>query len=381
MFQINKNLKLLPAIFLFLVSFFMFTSCNKEFDKAGGEITFPPNGTTPTLATLLDASDMTILKAAVTKAGLLPSLSNTSLRFTLFAPNDAAMTSSGISLAVINALSVSTVTSLMQYHVVPQVVSTASIPTTFPNLQYPTLLNPAPALSALLRLTTFPSRRANGIWVNNIPITVPDIQAVNGVMHKVALVVSPPSRYVYDRINTDADLSIFKAAIIRADEGLAPTSPTSIIGVMNNIGANLTVYAPSNQAFKNLISALTMGMIPTNAPDATYISFLASNNVTTQTVRGIVVYHITLSRAFTNNIPITALSIPTFLNLGIPSHPGITIASTFTGPSVSAATVKGVANATASNIAINPTPDPAGTSDQHFLNGVIHKIDQVLLPQ
>ena len=35
----------------------------------------------------------------------------------------------------------------------------------------------------------------------------------------------------------------------------------------------------------------------------------------------------------------------------------------------------------ASNIAINPTPAPGGTSDQHYLNGVIHKIDQVLRPQ
>jgi len=57
---------------------------------------------------------------------------------------------------------------------------------------------------------------------------------------------------------------------------------------------------------------------------------------------------------------------------------------TFTGPTtITSATVKGVgaANTTASNIAINPTPDPNGTSDQHFINGTLHKIDQVLFPQ
>jgi len=51
---------------------------------------------------------------------------------------------------------------------------------------------------------------------------------------------------------------------------------------------------------------------------------------------------------------------------------------------VTAATVKGAANATASNVIINALPflpDPAGTSDQHFINGTLHKINQVLLPQ
>jgi len=46
---------------------------------------------------------------------------------------------------------------------------------------------------------------------------------------------------------------------------------------------------------------------------------------------------------------------------------------------VGAATVKGLANASASNVIINPLP--AGSSDQHYVNGVMHKIDQVLLPQ
>ncbi|HSN60675.1 MAG TPA: hypothetical protein VLR49_07060, partial [Ferruginibacter sp.] len=71
--------------------------------------------------------------------------------------------------------------------------------------------------------------------------------------------------------------------------------------------------------------------------------------------------------------------IPTFLNSGITTHPGVTIIATFTGPVVSAATVKGVANATASNLILNPLP--SGSSDQHYINGVMHKIDQVLRPQ
>lgn len=169
-----------------------FTACNKlELDPVAN--TQPTQGTTPTLATLLDDPNYSILKAAVSKAKLLTTLAVPTVRYTLFAPDDAAFTASGISAAAIAGLDSATVTSIVKYHVVPQEIDAASIPASFPNFQYPSILNPAPSVSALLRLTTFPSKRAGlGAWVNNVPITGTDIQAVNGVMHKVFRVVAPP---------------------------------------------------------------------------------------------------------------------------------------------------------------------------------------------
>jgi hypothetical protein len=105
--------------------------------------------------------------------------------------------------------------------------------------------------------------------------------------------------------------------------------------------------------------------------------------LTAQTVKGIVVYHILGNRAFTNNFPTTAESVPTLLNSAIPAHEGVSVQATFGTPFVTAATVQGAENTTPSNIIINASPmlpDPSGTSDQQFLNGVLHKIDQVLLP-
>ncbi len=375
---ISKRIK--TGLLLAFSAIAILSSCNKDVEQiAGPAAVLQP--VSPTLATLLDDPTFSIFKAAVVRANLLTTLANTSLRFTVFIPNDAAMTASGLSLAVINAIPLTSLVPLVSYHIIPQAIPSTSIPTTFPNFQYPTILNPAPTLSALLRLTTFPSNR-NGFWLNNIPIVQVDIPAVNGVAHRIALASAPPSRYVWDRINTDADLTIFRAAILRADSGVAVTAPTSLQGAMLNIGANLNVFAPSNQAFKNVISALTGGAIPPNAPDANFIAFLGSTLISTQTVKGIVVYHIMGARAFINNFPTTATAYPTLLNGGIPTHPGVTLKVTFTGPTtITSATVKGAANATASNIALNPTPDPGGTSDQHFLNGTIHKIDQVLLPQ
>ena len=73
------------------------------------------------------------------------------------------------------------------------------------------------------------------------------------------------------------------------------------------------------------------------------------------------------------------------MNGAIPGHPGVTLSATFTlpFPFVTSATIQGAYNATAANVIINAsplTPEPFGTSDQHYLNGVLHKIDQVLIP-
>ena len=378
---ITKRIKI--GLLLAFSAMTILSSCNKDVYIPLKDPS-PTQLPTPTLATLLDDPNYSIFKAAVVKAGLLPTLSVPTLRFTMFIPDNNAMTASGLSLAVINALPVTLVNPLVSYHILPQQINTANIPTFFPNFAYPTIFNPAPALSALLRLTTSPSNR-NGFWLNNIPIVQTDIPAVNGVAHRIALVTAPPSRSLWDRFNGDADLAIFRAAIQRADSGVAPVSSASLIWSLSNIGPNLTVFAPSNQAMKNAIAILTGGAINNAQPDATYIGFLASNSVSTTSVKGIVVYHILGSgRAFLNNFPTSGTAYPTLLNGGIPGHPGVTLKVTFTGlTTITSATVKGVgaANFTASNIAINPTPDPNGTSDQHFINGTLHKIDQMLFPQ
>ena len=291
---------------------------------------------------------------------------------------------------------VSTAAGIVGYNTSPQALFSSSIPATFPNFQYPSILNPAPTLSALLRLTNFPTTR-NGAWLNNIPLTTLNLAAANGVIHHTAFVVTPPSRYLWDRINTDAGLTYLKAAIQRADSGTG--TPGTLQSALLNIGANLTVFAPTDAAFQaTLTGAIYQALVAQGVPPATALAqatALASTPgvfsnpalfpvLTAQTVKGIVVYHILGQRAFTNNFPTTQTFYPTLLNSAVPSHPGIGLSAIFGAPFVTSATVKGAANATAANILINVsplTPDPSGTSDQHYLNGVLHKIDQVLLPQ
>jgi uncharacterized surface protein with fasciclin (FAS1) repeats len=411
----------------------LITACNKA-PLPPAPIAQPVQGTTPTLATLLDNSDssFTFLKAAVVRAGLLANLSSPTQRYTVFAPNNSAFILSGIpSVAVINSLPVATVAGLVSYHVIPQVIASTSIPTSFPNFEYPSILNPTtgtPAFNPLVRLTNFPSKRGSAAWINNVPITATDISAVNGVLHKVAALVAPPSKYLWDSISASADLTYLKAAIIRADSGVAAASRLQT--ALSSFGVNLTLLAPTDLAFRTtltgairqaLIPVITQQLIPiitqqlidggASAADAaaqapviaaaqapgialTQASGLAATPdvftnpalygaLTAQLVKGIVVYHILGTtipgiRVFSVNLPTTATQVKTLLNQAVSVHPGVTVQATFAGPFVGAATVKGLANATASNIIINPL-NPFAT-DQNYVNGVIMKIDQVLMP-
>lgn len=403
---INRSLVLGVSAILFLAS------CNKDLETFPNPTNPQPSGLSLSQAISPANNTDSLFSYMVARAGLTSTLANTANRYTVFMPTNQAIklfvnAASGGAVPlnapdavfagfIQTSLPAATATSIVSYLIDPQTIRSNNIPSAFPNFQYPSILNPAPSVSALLRLTNFPST-ANGAWFNNVPISSVNEDYANGVIHKIAFMVTPPQRYLWDRINTDNQLTYLKAAILRADSGA--TSTNSLVGFLQNIGANFTVFAPTDAAFQATITAVAyQTLINLGVPPATALvqaQALASSPtvfsnpalfgvLTAQTVKGIVVYHILGSRAFTNNFPTTATAVPTLLNGVFATHPGLTLTATFSNPFVASATVKGVANATAANVIINAsplTPDPAGTSDQHYLNGTLHKIDQVLLPQ
>ena len=392
---------------------FILSACNKDVEQFATPVVVAPAGLAlgETIATIADDS---LYYRMIVRGGMLTTINNKSNIFTMYVPNNAAMrqfvaAASGgaipvgtpdaiVSGFIAGVLPAATAASIVSYNMIPQRITTASIPGTFPNWFYPTHLNPTtgtPGFNPLVRLLTFPSIR-NGNWINNIPLTAVNLAAANGVIHTAAAMPAPPQKVLAQRIFADADMTYLAAAIQRADSGVAPTTSASLVWVLSNFGPNITVFAPTNLAFQQLLTGqITLALIAQGVPPATaaaQAALLASTPgvftnpalasvLTPTTVKGIVVYHLLGSRAFLNNFPTTATSYPTLLNSAVPSHPGVSLTCTFTGPFVSAATVKGIANPTASNILINPTPEPNGTSDQFFVNGTIHKIDQVLRPQ
>ncbi|MFT3679309.1 MAG: fasciclin domain-containing protein [Ferruginibacter sp.] len=408
------------------VAGFLFTSCNKlDLDPTA---TKTDSSTAPTIRALLNDPGFSILKAAVEKAStfsttpsLLQLLDAPGVRYTFFAPDDAAFAASGIpSAAALAFFTPGALDTALRYHIVPQALYAASISSQFPNFQYPTIFNPAPSISPLLRLTTFPSKRGAAAWVNNVPVKGVDIQASNGVVHKVAAVVMPPSIDLWTKIQTDPQLTYLKAAITRADKDVPVGSrlqdALSIAANPLALASNLTVFAPVDAAMNAFLKgAVTKALVGLGVDPATaqvqagqlvdgYGPLLLSDPasipvygpqlaaaVTPTLAKGIVAYHILSSqsgtfappgiRVFSVNIPTTATNVKTLLNSGgapYTAHPGLTIQATFASglPVVQSATVKGAANPTASNVIIGLT-----SSDQHCINGVLHKIDQALLPQ
>ena len=349
----------------------LLVACNK--DAADPVPVAPPASSSTQSLTEVIGSDTTLsfLQAAVTRAGTNISslLSDRSAEFTLFAPTNAAFRASGISsIAVINAMPAAQVESLLRYHLVGGRVSGTAIPSTFPNMQLPTQIVLAPPSAAVppgLRMSSFVSKRGANFWANTVPITQTDIAAVNGLLHKVAALLSVPlatSLKGYFATNT-AKYSLLLEAVKRADSGLAvSTGLARLDSVLNFLPANLTVFAPNNDAFRALF--------PPGTPDAAIIAALNTHALfPVQTVRAIVAYHLLGSRALSVNFDATPTPIATQLVIP-PGTTGVPVIVSYSGTTL---TVKDV----------RPTSTPAvvATKDVNTINGVVHEIGQVLRPQ
>ncbi|MEP6748876.1 MAG: fasciclin domain-containing protein [Bacteroidota bacterium] len=400
------------VVFAFVM---LLVSCNKLYtDPTPLAVPANPSGNNLAKTVAATASDSLYYKL-ILKSGILTAtpatITDSTLRFTMFVPDNNAMKvfinaiSGGlvplaapdaafagfISSTSPNYIPAATALAIVSYNIIPQAITTASFPTSFPNIIYPSIFNPAPPLSSLLRLDLYPSKRSTASYVNNVPLSSSDALASNGVIHHVPALLTPPSTYLWDRINADPDMTYFKAAILRADSG--SVTPGPLQSALLNIGANLTVFIPTDSALRAAITGqITLALIAQGVPPATAAPTAAAlastpavfsnpalySSLTPAIVSGLVAYHILGTRAFTVNFPTTAATVYTLI--GGPPYPGLSIQATFTGPFVTAATVKGAANTTASNLLLDPTPS-TGKSDQNYLNGAIHKIDQALRPQ
>jgi uncharacterized surface protein with fasciclin (FAS1) repeats len=416
-----KN-KIVNIILSAATALLFMTSCNKELEQFPDGAVVPATG--PTLNQVMqNNADDSLYYKMITRIGLNAVLADTTKFHTLFVANNNGIklllsglaAQVGINLpinapdaffsAFISQLPANVIGGLVAYNTVPQKLMASQIGSSFPNFIYPTILDPSygdtlvPFGQPIIRMSVYPST-ANGAWFNNVPITGVDQLARNGVIHHIATLAIPGQRYLWDRISADAELTYLKAAVERADSGVAVGS--RLQDYLSTFGPDFTVFAPVDTAFQKtltglILQGLTAQGLPVQValPIATQLASTPNvfNNPALATalsptnVKGIVVYHVLGKRAFTNNFPTSETPVPTLLNSGVPSHPGLKIKSTFTAPNpfVSAATVKDVYNnSPAANIILNAsplTPDPIGTSDQNFANGVLHKIDKVLLPQ
>jgi len=400
--HVNNKWKINSLIII--LSAIICASCNKDFEQVPAPT--PTPSSQQTIGQIIAAgSNYTILQAAIAKAGLGSILDSSNNSLTLFAPDDDAFAFSGISSATIDALPASTIQQILSYHIIPNALPSASISNDFPNTQMPTLLELDPT-NPLFRASVFPGKTSGAqFYVNNIPVTTADQQASNGVIHNIAAVLTPPSELLAQIIYGDTSLTYFSAAIARADSGQVGLNRFD--SLLKYPFVNMTVLAPNNTAFQTILfneiyGALLLQGVPSGTAAAEASALSSSPTVfsnpalysvlTAATVQGIVAYHFLavladgsyqpLDRVFSPNFSATAGSfVTTLVNNAYPTHPGIMAQATFTGPFVTGLQFTGLGTFPPGG---TPYSGPAANTvkfDELGVNGIVHVIDKVLLPQ
>ena len=200
-------------------------------DSEGTEV--PDVSEDNTVADVVAASQNTgTLESALQQAGLVEALDDSSQSFTVFAPNDAAFGNVDAGeLTADDAL----LEEVLTYHVVPQAITAGDI-------------QDGQTVTTLEGDTLRFGVDGGTVQVNGATVTRADIEATNGVVHKIDGVLLETVDVV-DRAVLTPELSTLAAAVDAA--GLAGSdSPLR--------NSTLTLFAPSNSAFEGLdVDALT----------------------------------------------------------------------------------------------------------------------------
>lgn len=272
-------------------------------------------------------NDFSLLAAAVTHAGLVQTLSGSG-PFTVFAPTNDAFVAAGLnSAAAIQALPAETVRGILMYHVLGQAVPAASIPEAANT-----------PIETAAEVDAYVTRKSDGsASINGSAVLQADVMATNGIIHVINKVLMPPMGNAVEALMDNDNFSMLVAAVVRASEG-----STNVAEVLMGEGP-FTIFAPTNQAFI----------------DAGFSSVAAIQAADPDILTTILTYHVIPALVFSTDLVDGAT--PTTVN-----GENLSISLTDDG-----AMVAGNGNETPSSIT---------QADWVTENGVVHTIDQVLMP-
>jgi uncharacterized surface protein with fasciclin (FAS1) repeats len=311
---------MLKALLAITVGSFAIASCDKMPPPSEGKKTI--------LQTIATDSRFQFLTVAVHRAGLSETLDDKKAELTLFAPTDQAFKDAGfknindVATAPVDALK-----KILLYHVLGSEVKAAQIP-----------LASNTAVNTVGGAPVYATRQANPtrVFINGVKVIQADLDCKNGVIHVIGKVLIPAVGNIVQTAQGNPKLSYLVAAVLRASQG-----EVNVAAVLSGAGP-FTVFAPTNDAFKN----------------AGFATIDAINAAPPSALTPILTYHVIGARIFSSDL--TEGAEPATVNGG---KVKISLAG---GPKV-----KGKSNSSASNIII---------TDIVCTNGVVHVIDQVLLP-
>jgi transforming growth factor-beta-induced protein len=267
--------------------------------------------------TAQSAGQFNLLLKAADKAGLVNFLSTES-NITVFAPTDDAFNQllTKLGYSSIDQVDNQTLASILKYHVIGNVALSSSLKSGVVSSLNTNSPDKAP-LSLIINV-------GSGVMVNNATVVRADITASNGVIHVIDKVLLPPT--VVDLATFSTDFSSLVSAVVKAN----------LVETLNN-GGPFTVFAPTNAAFSSLFSSLGISGL-----EAVPLDILT----------GILTYHVV-----GDNVRSLELS----------------------NGSVRTVSGKPVEFSLGSSVTINGKVKVINT-DIQGTNGVIHVIDNVLLP-
>jgi uncharacterized surface protein with fasciclin (FAS1) repeats len=324
--KIKKHFNSLILAGLLGLTVASFSSCKKDNDD-------PVVTSTITDIVVANAS-YSVLKEAAVKSGADATLRGTG-PFTVFAPDNNAFAAANITSATVASLSAAQLQSLLLYHTVAGKITAADVPAG-PNAKVITAGGDS----------IFVTKNASGVFVNGISVAQADINADNGVIHRLSKALNKPSGNIVATAQA-AGLDSLVKAVTRVNN--APGGNPNLITLLST--NRLTVFAPTNAAFTQLLTALGTNDI---------------NNIPVATLAAVLGYHVVSGRAFSSDL--TAGSLTMFAS-------GNTTVS-LTGPTIRGA--NGVLNLSVGGTT-NNTCNITATNIM-CTNGVVHLIDRVLLP-
>ncbi|SNS22688.1 Uncaracterized surface protein containing fasciclin (FAS1) repeats [Belliella buryatensis] len=254
--------------------------------------------------------------AALGSTGLASVFSRNDL--TAFAPTDAAFAELGLNPG--NVRDLPGLRDILLYHVVAGTVLSTDLTNTF----VPTVNGQFIGISA------------DNLTINGANIVAADIRARNGVIHAIDAVLLPPSQNIVEVALGNENFSILVEAVVAAGfvDLLATTN-------------NLTVFAPTNDAFVDLLGELGFGSLEELIDEEDGIGLAG--------LQGVLAYHVFDGRVFSTDLS----------NGTITMFSGDEVTVDVSGPSL---------------IDQNDRTSGIVATDIQATNGVIHVIDKVILP-
>jgi transforming growth factor-beta-induced protein len=312
--QFNKMTKI--TMLTLVVSLMLLgSSCNNDSSD--------PNITpTQDVMQVADAtSNLSTLVAAIDAASLRATLAGSG-PFTVFAPTNDAFAAVDADVLTFLLATPAELSKVLTYHVVSGKVMSTDLSSGPVNT-----LNTGQSVTVDL---------SSGVKINDASVTTADVETTNGVVHIIDKVMIPENLDLSGMLPSAAEAAIATSELSTLVSILSLPGLSDILAAASDDDAEITVFAPTNDAFAAVLTALGLTSI---------------NEIPESVLLDIVTYHIVGAAALSTDLEATTYE-------------------TLNGESVTVDLSSGVKINEAS----------VSSADIEVSNGVVHIIDGVLLP-